>query len=98
MRVSHSFPTRRSSDLDLGAALACTFHDGVDSLLGQEIGEGNSRHRRIARQRHHVVAMTAEHERVHVFHTDLALHCYERDRKSTRLNSSHTVISYAVFC
>src|SRR5438034_1902428 len=23
---------------------------------------------------------------------------YERDRKSTRLNSSHTVISYAVFC
>src|SRR5260221_4731814 len=24
--------------------------------------------------------------------------CYHRDRKSTRLNSSHTVISYAVFC
>src|SRR5438034_5640109 len=24
--------------------------------------------------------------------------CAERDRKSTRLNSSHTVISYAVFC
>src|SRR5438034_6634918 len=23
---------------------------------------------------------------------------YPRDRKSTRLNSSHTVISYAVFC
>src|SRR5438034_5891074 len=23
---------------------------------------------------------------------------HERDRKSTRLNSSHTVISYAVFC
>src|SRR5438034_8660269 len=23
---------------------------------------------------------------------------YEKDRKSTRLNSSHTVISYAVFC
>src|SRR5438034_2339922 len=23
---------------------------------------------------------------------------YQRDRKSTRLNSSHTVISYAVFC
>src|SRR5260221_5098851 len=26
------------------------------------------------------------------------VHCRERDRKSTRLNSSHTVISYAVFC
>src|SRR5256885_10460258 len=24
--------------------------------------------------------------------------CRERDRKSTRLNSSHLVISYAVFC
>src|SRR5215204_6616711 len=24
--------------------------------------------------------------------------CSRRDRKSTRLNSSHTVISYAVFC
>src|SRR5437588_5119362 len=24
--------------------------------------------------------------------------CLSRDRKSTRLNSSHTVISYAVFC
>src|SRR5256885_7842556 len=26
------------------------------------------------------------------------LHQQERDRKSTRLNSSHLVISYAVFC
>src|SRR5438034_8618181 len=26
------------------------------------------------------------------------LDAVERDRKSTRLNSSHTVISYAVFC
>src|SRR5438034_8320920 len=25
-------------------------------------------------------------------------HADQRDRKSTRLNSSHTVISYAVFC
>src|SRR5260221_3813780 len=25
-------------------------------------------------------------------------HCSTLDRKSTRLNSSHTVISYAVFC
>src|SRR5438034_1131263 len=30
----------------------------------------------------------------------IAFHCYDEpeDRKSTRLNSSHTVISYAVFC
>src|SRR5260221_5064289 len=25
-------------------------------------------------------------------------HAHDQDRKSTRLNSSHTVISYAVFC
>src|SRR5436190_14363776 len=29
---------------------------------------------------------------------DGRLHIFEGDRKSTRLNSSHTVISYAVFC
>src|SRR5260221_3988615 len=28
----------------------------------------------------------------------LIVHVADRDRKSTRLNSSHTVISYAVFC
>src|SRR5258708_22018183 len=27
-----------------------------------------------------------------------AISTYERDRKSTRLNSSHQIISYAVFC
>src|SRR5256885_14601250 len=28
----------------------------------------------------------------------LAMEAFSRDRKSTRLNSSHLVISYAVFC
>src|SRR2546426_8550732 len=31
-------------------------------------------------------------------HHQAALHGDEADRKSTRLNSSHLVISYAVFC
>src|SRR5438034_7680829 len=31
-------------------------------------------------------------------HTARRAPCAYRDRKSTRLNSSHTVISYAVFC
>src|SRR5205807_10343289 len=31
-------------------------------------------------------------------HCNLCRHQKERDRKSTRLNSSHLVISYAVFC
>src|SRR5438034_8814285 len=34
---------------------------------------------------------------VHATH-ELVIHRPPRDRKSTRLNSSHTVISYAVFC
>src|SRR5260221_3238280 len=29
---------------------------------------------------------------------DFGAHVAQQDRKSTRLNSSHTVISYAVFC
>src|SRR2546426_5226284 len=29
---------------------------------------------------------------------EIAEHQYHQDRKSTRLNSSHLVISYAVFC
>src|SRR5476649_2988915 len=34
----------------------------------------------------------------HEFRVDGSRHPEPRDRKSTRLNSSHTVISYAVFC
>src|SRR5207244_10774698 len=31
-------------------------------------------------------------------HTKILPHAVDRDRKSTRLNSSHQIISYAVFC
>src|SRR5437763_3507467 len=61
-RDLHSFPTRRSSDLEAGeqgARLAQAAHGGT-------------------------------HEP--------RLHDDRRDRKSTRLNSSHRCISYAVFC
>src|SRR5258708_25241177 len=33
-----------------------------------------------------------------VAQADAALYSAKRDRKSTRLNSSHQIISYAVFC
>src|SRR3712207_7129175 len=50
-----------------------------------------------------------EASRVHLNHRDVTLVCfsrapidrltaYKQDRKSTRLNSSHANISYAVFC
>src|SRR5476649_948388 len=37
-------------------------------------------------------------EGFHLVALDLLGHGASEDRKSTRLNSSHTVISYAVFC
>src|SRR3712207_7812857 len=47
-------------------------------------------------QRLHVGALLqARHQRGHVLAHDGGL---RRDRKSTRLNSSHANISYAVFC
>src|SRR3712207_7422237 len=33
-----------------------------------------------------------------IYATRVVLECLEQDRKSTRLNSSHANISYAVFC
>src|SRR5436190_7208141 len=66
----HSFPTRRSSDLEEAAA---RLNDPNGRLI--YVGAGTSGR---------IAAMDGvEHQ---------------QDRKSTRLNSSHTVRSYAVFC
>src|SRR2546426_9022625 len=45
----------------------------------------------------HVGASTQE-QRIDILHQDVDALLLGRDRKSTRLNSSHLVISYAVFC
>src|SRR5690606_41727937 len=89
-RSPHSFPTRRSSDLHLRARLQLhPFQPPrlrrVDGLV-VEGAEG-------AVGRGHVAA------RVRAEAGPLAgLVEAFRDRKSTRLNSSHVKISYAVFC
>src|SRR5438876_1357344 len=72
VRYLHSFPTRRSSDLD------------HDRLSGGQLVEARIR-------RAHLETKT--------FCPVHGTRC-ERpvDRKSTRLNSSHPSISYAVFC
>src|SRR5699024_12711889 len=90
----HSFPTRRSSDLE---------HGLVVDFLGLDIA---TQHRTHTRQkltrgvglRHIVIGAEFEsHDLV-----DLRVlgreHDDRQDRKSTRLNSSHVSISYAVFC
>src|SRR5699024_12623628 len=87
-RIPHSFPTRRSSDLAVE-----THHDlpvhGLATLLEQlerldnAVGDSDT-----GRD-------TAEHVHENALHV---LVTENQDRKSTRLNSSHVSISYAVFC
>src|SRR5437764_9559670 len=70
----HSFPTRRSSDLNSGSLAGAVLSEArfsATSVMAKLPGFGFGRKRASER--------TA-------------------DRKSTRLNSSHRCISYAVFC
>src|SRR5436309_8828479 len=89
-RALHSFPTRRSSDLALGprrAALrAGVAADGAEPGLGRPTLPGGTPHEEAA-------ADLLEFRQVMWDDPVPAL-----DRKSTRLNSSHVKISYAVFC
>src|SRR5947209_16704363 len=84
-RDLHSFPTRRSSDLEISAKVIVAGQSvmnvpGDGRLIlsgGLQINNGAP------------LLMTGD--------GDLAL-SGPQDRKSTRLNSSHANISYAVFC
>ena len=58
---------------DLGPAVAGALHDGVDALLGQQLGDGNAGHRGVAEQRHHGVAVASQHHAAHVVHADVQL-------------------------
>src|SRR5438094_6745431 len=69
-RDLHSFPTRRSSDLDI-------IRDGIEETPPPQVGQ----------RAWWLIQMLAS-----VPPSD------RPDRKSTRLNSSHRTISYAVFC
>src|SRR5205807_8125248 len=91
-----SFPTRRSSDLSLPLRSRA---DHLDHLV------------RIVRRAHQVeiarrdlagleqaVAQPVEHRSPPVAAHEQDGEVPDLDRKSTRLNSSHLVTSYAVFC
>src|SRR5688572_32281300 len=89
-RALHSFPTRRSSDLQF---------DLTDDQ--REIQELARRFTADA-----ITPHAAEWDEKHIFPRDTIRAAaelgfgsiYVSDRKSTRLNSSHSQISYAVFC
>src|SRR5437773_9570367 len=81
----HSFPTRRSSDLD-----APRIRDDGEIPHDAELLEAMLEIAGEVRNDAQVIGAVQQLE-----------HCLEElgvDRKSTRLNSSHITISYAVFC
>src|SRR5687768_18221503 len=81
-RDLHSFPTRRSSDLDAKIEL----QQGERNLGRRRQPAGDQA--RIGEGGKHFLRTCGEP----------ATHLGVGDRKSTRLNSSHGYISYAVFC
>src|SRR5437660_9724749 len=92
-RNLHSFPTRRSSDLQEELAeVARHAHpvDGVVRLRYQHVG-----HRpRLQELFEHANGLGLPHPGEQTVEGANG----RADRKSTRLNSSHVAISYAVFC
>src|SRR5690606_41604512 len=87
----HSFPTRRSSDLDGTIGLRGFLPAPSQALghleQGREVGP-------------HMAGREAGHDHAPLVTPGIALgrEQTQLDRKSTRLNSSHVKISYAVFC
>src|SRR5699024_12629322 len=81
-RDLHSFPTRRSSD------------------LGVQVGKRGDRHpsRLRAVCLVHSAGPARDHDVAASVASGSGRSLTSRDRKSTRLNSSHVSISYAVFC
>src|SRR5207249_10774982 len=94
-RTLHRFPTRRSSDLNAAELLGHPERADAD-LVGPF-----KDFRRQARLRIHVpfaLPIGADEGGDDVIDEITAALPHQADRKSTRLNSSHVSISYAVFC
>src|SRR3712207_8525964 len=86
-RVLHSSPTRRISDRVVDRGLVAA------GLRGLEAGH------RLARRRERELDLRAGGVVEGAVVVEVPVEVREvRDRKSTRLNSSHANISYAVFC
>src|SRR5947199_8150815 len=86
-RDLHSFPTRRSSDLGTRKHFGCGWQRESRFLGGELANRRNDRF--VGRDGFFELIFAVLH---------LKDKLKETDRKSTRLNSSHLGISYAVFC
>src|SRR5690606_41561663 len=84
-RDLHSFPTRRSSDLVVQREVA------LEGVLGRD------RLHRLVRLHRALVDAARTPVQAGAEAAEARLQLLQ-DRKSTRLNSSHVKISYAVFC
>src|SRR5690606_41800656 len=78
-RDLHSFPTRRSSDLENMRVYAETVRTQIPELNINDAA----------------IATMVKNNKSKIIELEKQL---KEDRKSTRLNSSHVKISYAVFC
>src|SRR5207248_11397104 len=93
----HSFPTRRSSDLNEKFISFISFFLLLLNLSNaSEVIDPNTLDQVEALANSEPTTVTLKH----VFHHGSIEFpkLFRRDRKSTRLNSSHRTISYAVFC
>src|SRR5206468_8579498 len=94
-RAVHSFPTRRSSDLHGRLFMASErFFDGMLRTYDGSL-QWTLRHRRFTMA---VMMLTFVLTAWLFVIIPKGFIPTEEDRKSTRLNSSHDQISYAVFC
>src|SRR5207249_10946980 len=91
-RPVHPFPTRRSSDLD---SLANQLSGKIRHVIVLRGGMGRKQREAVAAD---LAAVSTDGERVLVATGRYIGEGFDEDRKSTRLNSSHVSISYAVFC
>src|SRR5690606_41971569 len=96
-RALHSFPTRRSSDL--AVIDNRVGYIGSQNLAAAGFVPGHPNRELVARVRGPAVAhLEAVFASDWYMETGQRLDVLAEDRKSTRLNSSHVKISYAVFC
>src|SRR5207245_7636123 len=90
----HAFPTRRSSDLDQNLELSAT-HLGADRVAADVVARPTDKMLDVAERAADLLLQAGGLERAVLIELRGG---HREDRKSTRLNSSHGSISYAVFC